>query len=78
MKKGEVLKEIRKLRYWKITNKRLYAAIRETGLALSECARIIGVSLRTLERWLFDGITPKPENQVKAAGAFHKEPDELF
>lgn len=78
MKKGDTIKNLRKLRYWEVQNKRLFEAIKATGLALSECAKAVGVSLRTLERWIFQGSTPKPWNQAKAAQVLKKQPDELF
>lgn len=57
--------KLRKNKAWVIKNDVLLAAIQEKQYSLIEFAKRCGCSLRTLERWVFEGKPPLPRMAEK-------------
>lgn len=54
---------------WQVVNKPLYDAIvAKYGEALAEFAHDAGVSVRAVQRWIYEGVLPRP----KVATVVHK------
>jgi transcriptional regulator with XRE-family HTH domain len=60
-----------------LENEHLRAAIRSAGLTLEEFADIVGVDVKTVQRWLA-GRTPHPANRARVAGALDASEHELW
>ena len=58
-------------------NEHLRAAIRRAGLTLEEFADIVGVDVKTVQRWLA-GRTPHPGNRSRVTGALDTSEHELW
>lgn len=56
---------VRSLRTWKITNRILFDRLESLGMTIREFACEIGVSNRTVERWLFEETIPSFNNMNK-------------
>nr|WP_139293536.1 helix-turn-helix transcriptional regulator [Mycobacterium tuberculosis] len=69
---------IRKLRKWEVKNHELYHAMMEKGCSTNKLAKYIGISERTVERWVFENVMPKEDNAREAARFFNMDVSELF
>ncbi|TVX85590.1 helix-turn-helix domain-containing protein [Paenibacillus agilis] len=69
---------IRKLRTWSIENDNLYELMMKKPCTTKELSQIVGVSARNVDRWLFEGASPKKENALKVAEFFGKTIEEVF
>ena len=63
--KGGSKKSFRKLRTWNVKNKILYGILFSKNIKLSDFAELVGVSRRTVQRWVFEGGKPADENIEK-------------
>lgn len=57
--------KLRKTKSWSIKNIALWDAIQAQQYSLIEFAKRCGCSIRTLERWVFEGYPPKPDMAAK-------------
>ncbi len=69
---------IRKLRTWEVTNKRLYDLMMAKSCRTTELAQAVGVSERTVLRWLFQDATPHKDTAALVASYFELSLVELF
>ncbi|MBD7970337.1 helix-turn-helix transcriptional regulator [Paenibacillus gallinarum] len=69
---------IRRLRKWKVKNYELYHAMMEKSCSTKQLADYIGISDRTVCRWVFDNVVPKDDNAWKAARYFNVNVTDLF
>ncbi len=69
---------LRKLKRWQIGNERLYLAIEASKISIPELAQALDLKTRTVERWVFEGITPKRENADKVAKYFNQPVSRFF
>jgi len=69
---------LRKLKRWQIGNERLYQAIEASKISIPELAQALNLKTRTVERWVFEGITPKRENADKVARYFNQSVSRFF
>jgi len=61
--KGGKKKSFRRLREWNVENKILYGIMFSLNLKISDLAKIINVSPRTVQAWVFEGRNPNEENK---------------
>ncbi len=54
-------------------NSPLRKARKERGISMMELARVLDVSINTIERWERGGAHPSPDNQEKINGYFGEE-----
>lgn len=64
---------IRTPRKWNIENEKLYKALIEKRMPISELANRVGVTTRTAERWVFQKGEPKDKNKNKINKVLGKE-----
>jgi DNA-binding XRE family transcriptional regulator len=70
---------IRTLVSWVPTNQNLYDAMIASKCSTKDLAVAVGVSQRTITRWLFEGAKPRyPERAELAANYLNTSVDELF
>lgn len=50
---------IRDLKKWDITNRELYDELIEQGITIKEFAEKVGVTPRSVEAWVFEGVEPR-------------------
>lgn len=56
---------IRKLNKWEITNEKLADALIKTKTTISELAEKVGVTYRTVERWIYQNGIPNKNHKIK-------------
>jgi hypothetical protein len=56
---------IRNLKSWEVKNKKLYDILINKRITIPQLAQMIGVSARSVDRWVFEGSLPKIENREK-------------
>lgn len=69
---------IRKLRRWEVKNHRLYHLMMDRDCSTKDLAKFVGISERSVCRWLFQNSIPKEDNARRAAQFFNMETSELF
>jgi transcriptional regulator with XRE-family HTH domain len=69
---------IRKLKKWKITNHILYNLMMEKSCSTSDLAKHVGVSERSVLKWIFENAIPNENNAKVAADFFGMKPGQLF
>ncbi|HOQ16761.1 MAG TPA: helix-turn-helix transcriptional regulator [Defluviitaleaceae bacterium] len=68
---------IRHLKSWEIKNKKLYDILIKKRITIPQLAKMIGVSSRSVDRWVFEGCIPKLENREKVNAYLNMEVFEL-
>lgn len=63
--KGGSKKSFRRLSTWNIENRIMYGIMYSKDIKVSDLAERVGVTSRTVQRWLFEGSVPNEENQIK-------------
>ncbi|NLK22304.1 MAG: helix-turn-helix transcriptional regulator [Epulopiscium sp.] len=56
---------IRSLKSWDIKNTKLYNILMDKKISIPQLAEMVGVSSRSVDRWVFEGSIPKIENREK-------------
>lgn len=56
---------VRSLITWEVRNYKLYRFMLENNLTTSKIAASLDVNTRTVERWLFEDVNPRPLNLSK-------------
>lgn len=56
---------IRNLKTWGVKNKRLYDVLIDKKITIPQLAERVGVSSRSVDRWVFEGSIPKIENRER-------------
>lgn len=69
---------IRKLKEGKITNKNLYEVMINNNCTTARLATIANCSQRSVQRWLFENITPTIERAKIVSDFFNVEINDLF
>lgn len=69
---------IRKLKKWEVKNHDLYDLMMEYPCSTKQLAEYIGISERTVCRWVFGNVVPKEDNAWKAARYFNVDITDLF
>ncbi|OPA81073.1 hypothetical protein BVG16_01660 [Paenibacillus selenitireducens] len=69
---------LRKLKTWRVMNKRLYESLDQAKISIPELADALGFQARTVERWIFEGSTPNRANAQKVAQFFEKPANYFF
>ncbi|NEW07695.1 helix-turn-helix transcriptional regulator [Paenibacillus sp. SYP-B3998] len=65
-------------RIWDVKNPALYNLIVSNGLRLSEFAELIGVSVRMVERYVYQGSYPKEPVRQRMADLFDCPQEQCF
>lgn len=60
----------RKLKVWSVRNRILFGLIMSSGFTIKQCAERLGVSARSVQRWVYIGIIPTEENIEKLEQLF--------
>ena len=55
---------VRKLKTWEVRNHSLYNALKERGIKIKVFANQIGVTDRTVHRWIYEDAVPCEENKI--------------
>ena len=64
---------IRSLKTWEVKNKKLYQILLERKMTIPQLAQMVGVSSRSVDRWVFEGSIPKLENREKVNTCLNAE-----
>lgn len=62
-KKGK--RFVRETNTWEVSNRILYGILLIEDIKLAELAELVGVSARTVQRWVYEGTKPNQENKEK-------------
>lgn len=63
---------------WEAKNRILFGLILLSGKTMTETAEEIGVDIRTLERWIYDGVIPKQDRMESVCAYFDYPAHVLF
>ncbi|MDH6674333.1 DNA-binding XRE family transcriptional regulator [Paenibacillus sp. LBL] len=63
---------------WKIKNRRFANVMKDRGIKISDLSIAIGVSDRTVHRWLYENGTPNIKHAIKAAEFLGCELGDVF
>lgn len=63
-------KFIRKLKRWKVTNPQLLELMVEHGVGVGDMAELTDVSIRSVEKWVYEGATPRRKKQAVISDLF--------
>jgi len=66
-------KIFKRLSKWQIRDKGLYDALVDEQIRASELADDIGVSVRSVERWLYEGYEPRDKNKIAVNNYLNKD-----
>lgn len=64
---------IRNLKTWEIKNKKLYNILIEKKMTIPQLAQLVGVSSRSVDRWVFEGSIPKLNNRERVNTCLNME-----
>lgn len=64
---------IRNLKTWEVKNDKLYHLLIDRKMTIPQLAEIVGVSSRSVDRWVFEGSIPKIENRERVNDCFQME-----
>lgn len=67
------IKVVRKLKTWEVTNLTLYNAMKDRNMSVKELAKLTDVSVRTVNRWLYENATPKDFRKQEINEIFGEE-----
>ena len=63
---------------WEVSNRMLYGILWAEDIPLSVFAKVLGVSLRTLQRWVYQDQEPTPSHKKEAAKLLNIPADILW
>ncbi|MBM7556847.1 helix-turn-helix domain-containing protein [Halanaerobacter jeridensis] len=63
---------------WDVKNRLMFGLMLVEDTKVSELAEMIGVTSRSIERWVFEGAKPSIKNQEKLAEALKVPQEQLF
>ena len=63
---------------WDVKNRLMFGFMLVEDIKVSELAEMVGVTSRSIERWVFEGAKPSSKNQEKLAEALKVPQEQLF
>lgn len=76
--KGIRKKRFRRLKKWKVVNRYLYGLMFTEDIKVSDMADFVGVTPRTVDRWIYEGSMPNEENVKKVCEVLQAPSTVLF
>jgi len=76
--KGIKKKRFRRLKKWKVINRYLYGLMFAEDIKVSDMAEFVGVTPRTVGRWIYEGSIPNEENIDKVCEVLRAPSNVLF
>lgn len=76
--KGIRKKRFRRLKKWKVINRYLYGLMFAEDIKVSDMAEFIGVTPRTVGRWIYEGSIPNEDNMRKVSEVLQAPSNILF